>query len=47
MGLKVREGNENEEMMYSCDGQNYECSSLRKRGLCLVPLSMFMNYQLH
>ncbi|KAI6697492.1 hypothetical protein NL676_017611 [Syzygium grande] len=35
MGLKVREGNEN------------ECSSLRKRGLCLVPLSMFMNYQLH
>ncbi|XP_010051082.2 vascular-related unknown protein 1 [Eucalyptus grandis] len=46
MGLKARESNENEKMMYGTDGQNYECSSLRKRGLCLVPLSMFMNYQL-
>ncbi|KAF8016685.1 hypothetical protein BT93_H2032 [Corymbia citriodora subsp. variegata] len=43
--LKARDSNENEKMMYSCDGQDYECSSLRKRGLCLVPLSMFMNYQ--
>lgn len=47
MGLKVRESNESEKTVYSGDdGQKYECSSLRKRGLCLVPLSIFMNYQL-
>ncbi|KAA8526493.1 hypothetical protein F0562_008304 [Nyssa sinensis] len=26
------------------DGKNNDCTDLKKRGLCLVPLSMFVNY---
>ncbi|XP_030546345.1 vascular-related unknown protein 1-like [Rhodamnia argentea] len=47
MGLKVRESSESEKTMCGGDDwQKYECSSLRKRGLCLVPLSIFMNNRL-
>ncbi|KAJ1418144.1 hypothetical protein SESBI_16103 [Sesbania bispinosa] len=29
---------------FNFNGNNIECTELKKRGLCLVPLSMFVNY---